>query len=166
MINFFEKCHKNKKVNCKIHLISFFIFFQLTIILMIFVTVESLMNLAGKSNSWEPHLQTLEVLECYGHRWGTFLAFSSKGVKVIWVMLSCSALFTVWDLSPFTGILLMLEAVLNILKLFLETHTHTHTHTHLQCITKVSTPLTFLLIFKYISSWDNTDKMKLWHNEK
>ena len=29
------------------------------------------------------------------------------------------------------------------------------------CITKVSTPLTFLQIFKYISSWDNTDKMTL-----
>ena len=35
----------------------------------------------------------------------------------------------------------------------------------IQCITKVSTPLTFLQIFKYISSWDNTDKMTLWHNE-
>ena len=33
-------------------------------------------------------------------------------------------------------------------------------------ILKVSTPLTFLQIFKYISSWDNTDKMTLWHNEK
>ena len=32
---------------------------------------------------------------------------------------------------------------------------------YLQCITKVSTPLTFLQIFKYISSWDNTDKMTL-----
>ena len=30
-----------------------------------------------------------------------------------------------------------------------------------QCNTKVSTPLTFLQIFKYISSWDNTDKMTL-----
>ena len=30
-----------------------------------------------------------------------------------------------------------------------------------QCITKVSTPLTFLQIFEYISSWDNTDKMTL-----
>ena len=29
---------------------------------------------------------------------------------------------------------------------------------YVQCITKVSTPLTFLQIFKYISSW--------WHNEK
>ena len=37
---------------------------------------------------------------------------------------------------------------------------------HLQCITKVNTPLIFLQIFKYISSWDNTDKMTLWHNEK
>ena len=36
----------------------------------------------------------------------------------------------------------------------------------IQCITKVSTPLTFLQIFKYISSQDNTDKMTLWHNEK
>ena len=35
-----------------------------------------------------------------------------------------------------------------------------------QCISKVSPPLTFLQIFKYISSWDNTDKMTLWHNEK
>ena len=26
--------------------------------------------------------------------------------------------------------------------------------------------LTFLQIFKYISSWDNTDKMTLWYNEK
>ena len=34
---------------------------------------------------------------------------------------------------------------------------------YIQCITKVSTPLTFLQIFKYISSWDNTDKMTLWH---
>ena len=32
---------------------------------------------------------------------------------------------------------------------------------YLQCITKVSTPLTFLKIFKYISSWDNTDKITL-----
>ena len=32
---------------------------------------------------------------------------------------------------------------------------------NIQCITKVSTPLTFLQIFKYISSWDNTDKMTL-----
>ena len=24
----------------------------------------------------------------------------------------------------------------------------------------------FLQIFKYISSWDNTDKMTLWYNEK
>ena len=32
---------------------------------------------------------------------------------------------------------------------------------YIQCITKVSTPLTFLQIFKYISSWDNTDKMTL-----
>ena len=35
-----------------------------------------------------------------------------------------------------------------------------------QCITKVSIPLIFLRIFKYISSWDNTDKMTHWHNEK
>ena len=34
-------------------------------------------------------------------------------------------------------------------------------HTHIQCIPNVSTPLTFLQIFKYISSWDNTDKMTL-----
>ena len=32
--------------------------------------------------------------------------------------------------------------------------------------TVYSTPLTFLQIFKYISSWDNNDKMTLWHNEK
>ena len=32
---------------------------------------------------------------------------------------------------------------------------------YIQGITKVSTPLTFLLIFTYISSWDNTDKMTL-----
>ena len=32
---------------------------------------------------------------------------------------------------------------------------------HIQCITKVSTPLTFLQISKYISSWDNTDKITL-----
>ena len=37
---------------------------------------------------------------------------------------------------------------------------------YIQCTTKVSTPLTFLQIFKYISSWDNTDKMTLWYNEK
>ena len=37
---------------------------------------------------------------------------------------------------------------------------------YIQCITKVSIPLTFLQIFKYISSWDNTVKMTLWHNEK
>ena len=36
----------------------------------------------------------------------------------------------------------------------------------IQCITKVSTPLTFLQIFKFIASWENTDKMILWHNEK
>ena len=42
------------------------------------------------------------------------------------------------------------------------THTHTHTHIYIQCITKVSTPLTFVQIFKYTSSWDNTDKMTLW----
>ena len=33
-------------------------------------------------------------------------------------------------------------------------------------MTKVSTPLTFLHIFKYTSSLDNTDKMTLGHNEK
>ena len=32
---------------------------------------------------------------------------------------------------------------------------------NVQCITKVNTPITFLQIFKYISSWDNTDKMTL-----
>ena len=32
---------------------------------------------------------------------------------------------------------------------------------YIKCITKVSTPLTFLQIFKYISSWDNTDEMTL-----
>ena len=37
---------------------------------------------------------------------------------------------------------------------------------YIQCITKVSTPLTFLQVFKYISSWDNTDKITIWHNEK
>ena len=36
---------------------------------------------------------------------------------------------------------------------------------YVQCITKVSTPLIFLQIIKYISLWDNTDKMTLWHNE-
>ena len=34
-------------------------------------------------------------------------------------------------------------------------------YVNIQCITKVSTPLTFPQIFKYISSWDNTDKMIL-----
>ena len=37
---------------------------------------------------------------------------------------------------------------------------------YIQCITKMSTPLTFLQKFKYISLWENTDKMTLWHNEK
>ena len=32
---------------------------------------------------------------------------------------------------------------------------------YIQCITKVSTPLIFLQIFKYISSWDKSDKMTL-----
>ena len=32
---------------------------------------------------------------------------------------------------------------------------------YLHGITKVSTPLIFLQIFKYICSWDNTDKMTL-----
>ena len=36
-----------------------------------------------------------------------------------------------------------------------------HTDLYIQCITKVSTLLTFLQIFKYISSWDNTNKMTL-----
>ena len=40
------------------------------------------------------------------------------------------------------------------------------TTNYIQCITKVNTTLTFLQIFKYISSWDNTDKMTRWHNEK
>ena len=31
---------------------------------------------------------------------------------------------------------------------------------------EMSKPFTFLQIFKYISSWDNTDKMKLLYNEK
>ena len=35
-----------------------------------------------------------------------------------------------------------------------------------ESITKVSRPLTFLQIFKYISLCDNTDKMILWYNEK
>ena len=39
--------------------------------------------------------------------------------------------------------------------------TYVYENIHIQCITKVSTLLTFLQIFKYISSWDNTDKMKL-----
>ena len=38
---------------------------------------------------------------------------------------------------------------------------YTYIHLYIQCIRKVSTPLTFLQIFKYISSWDNTDKMTL-----
>ena len=46
------------------------------------------------------------------------------------------------------------------------THTHIYIYIYIQCITKVSTLLTFLQIFKYISSWDNTDKMTLSHNEK
>ena len=48
---------------------------------------------------------------------------------------------------------------------YIYTHTYIHIdtniYTHIQCITKVSTPLIFLQIFKYISSWDNTDKMTL-----
>ena len=36
-----------------------------------------------------------------------------------------------------------------------------YVYIHIQCITKVSTPLIFLQIFKYISSWKNTDKMTL-----
>ena len=36
-----------------------------------------------------------------------------------------------------------------------------YVYMYVQCITKVSTPLTFLQIFKYISSWGNTDKMTL-----
>ena len=40
------------------------------------------------------------------------------------------------------------------------------TYEYIQCITKVSTSLIFLHIFKYTFSCDNTDKMTLWHNEK
>ena len=47
-----------------------------------------------------------------------------------------------------------------------KTNNHYHHHTSIQYITKVITPLTFLQIFKYISSWDNTDKITLWYNEK
>ena len=32
---------------------------------------------------------------------------------------------------------------------------------YIQCITKESTPLIVLQRFKYMSSWDNTDKMTL-----
>ena len=32
---------------------------------------------------------------------------------------------------------------------------------YIYCITKVSTPVTFLQIFKYISSWNSSDKMTL-----
>ena len=66
--------------------------------------------------------------------------------------------------SPFiTTITFKLQVPLNLSLSHTLTHSlslslsHTHTDTH----TEVSTPLTFLQIFKYISSWDNTDKMSL-----
>ena len=49
---------------------------------------------------------------------------------------------------------------------YVHVYMYTCMYIYVQCITKVSTPLTFLQIFKYISSWNNTDKMTLWHNEK
>ena len=48
----------------------------------------------------------------------------------------------------------------------LPTYIYIYIYIYIQCITKVSPPLTFLQIFKYISSWDNTDNLTLWHNEK
>ena len=43
----------------------------------------------------------------------------------------------------------------------IHTRTHAHTHTYIYIVYhKSEYTLTFLHIFKYISSWDNTDKMK------
>ncbi len=47
--------------------------------------------------------------------------------------------------------------------LYIYTHTHTVFHS-IQYFTEVSTPLTFLLIFYYIFSCDNTEEMALCYN--
>ena len=38
---------------------------------------------------------------------------------------------------------------------------YVYIYVYIYSVSQVSTPLTLLEIFKYISSWDNTDKMTL-----
>ncbi len=49
----------------------------------------------------------------------------------------------------------------NIFKIFTEC-----VSVYIQYLTEVSTPLTFLLLFYYLFSCDNTKEMTLWYNVK
>ncbi len=107
------------------------------------------------------------------------LLFNNTKNKIFEIEIFCQIINAFSNFDQFNAALLnkSIDFVKNLVELkhlnssvyvcmLLYIHTNIYTDKHIQYLTEVSTPVTFLYIFYYIFSCDNTEEMTLCYNVK